>query len=621
MEDSGSVQDGNHASSAWIKTRQIPETEYIRRLNRREQQLAGIRALHRRLWGYLIVAILAGLAIAYVAHSSRPSFPPWVGLPSVCALFIFQALTKNARRHSRIQRIVSFYDLGLARLRWHWQGRGIGGEEFRPDEHPYASDLDLFGTGSVFELLCTARTGVGRSKLAHWLLQAGEYGEVSERQLAISELRGRLELREDWASAGGDALEQSDSSAIRAWADAPGIEFRPFERTLASTLPMCFIALSILGFAGFLGHHWALMIGGQVVLSGLLAVFSLKKTRSVTANLAMPSSELALMAPLLSRIEIERFQCTLLKSLQAQLMGPSGKASEQIRKLSSLAWLLDLRRFEHFAAIAAFVLLGTNLAILIERWRQRNSVRLTAWLDSIGQIEALLCLARYSYENPDYTFPILKTQSAALFQAEGLGHPLLDSGCVRCDISLTQGTPLIMVSGSNMSGKSTLLRSVGVNAVLANAGAPVRATRLVISPFQVGCSISVHDSLSQAKSRFQAEVERLKRILDLSAGGKVLFLLDEVLGGTNSHDRYLGARAVVERLMRSGAVGFITTHDLSLTEIVRNLGDRAINVHFEEHYEEGEMRFDYRMRAGVLPRSNGLHVMAALGILDRSESD
>ena len=384
---------------------------------------------------------------------------------------------------------------------------------------------------------------------------------------------------------------------------------------------MGFIALSMLGFAGLFGHHWAVMITGQVALSGLLAIFLLKKVRAVAANLTMPSSELALMAPLLSRVERESFNCTLLKSLQAQLMEPPRKASERIRKLISLTWLLDLRRFEHFSVMAAFVLWGTNLAILIERWRHRNSVRLTAWLDSLGQFEALLCLARYSYENPNYPFAILKPESPALFQAEGLGHPLLDSGCVLCDISLTLETPFIMVSGSNMSGKSTLLRSVGVNAVLANAGAPVRATRLVISPFQVGCSISVHDSLSQAKSRFQAEVERLRWILDLAARGSVLFLLDEMLGGTNSHDRFLGARAVVERLIRSGAMGFITTHDLSLTEIVRGLGVRAINVHFEEHYEEGEMRFDYRMRAGVLPRTNGLHVMAALGILDRSESE
>jgi DNA mismatch repair ATPase MutS len=211
----------------------------------------------------------------------------------------------------------------------------------------------------------------------------------------------------------------------------------------------------------------------------------------------------------------------------------------------------------------------------------------------------------------------MKRESSPLFLAEALGHPLLDRHtCVRCDMRLdAKGTQLIMVSGSNMSGKSTLLRSVGLNSVLAFAGAPVRAARLQISPLQIGCSISVHDSLIRAKSRFQAEVERLKWILTLSRTNNILFLLDEMLGGTNSADRLFGARAVLEQLAASGAVGLVTTHDLALTEVVKALDGRALNVHFEERYENGEMRFDYRMRPGVLTRTNGVEVMAALGLL------
>jgi DNA mismatch repair ATPase MutS len=284
--------------------------------------------------------------------------------------------------------------------------------------------------------------------------------------------------------------------------------------------------------------------------------------------------------------------------------------------LSLLAWFLDLSRSE-FALFLSPLLWGTNLAMLVERWRHRNREGLASWLASLGQFEALLCLARYSYENPDHTFPTLKPQSSPLFQAEALGHPLLDrKTCVRCDLRLDgQGTQLIMVSGSNMSGKSTLLRSVGVNSVLAFAGAPVRAARLIISPLQIGCSIAVQDSLLQAKSRFQAEVERLKWVLAMSRSSNALFLLDEVLGGTNSNDRFLGARAVIEQLTGSGAIGLVTTHDLALTEVVKALDGRAINVHFEEHYENGEMRFDYTMRSGVLTRTNGSNVMAALGLL------
>jgi hypothetical protein len=595
---------------------EIPQGEYARRLGERQRQLASIRGLHQRLWTYLIAAALAGAVVVWAARSSHLVSALWILPPSAVVLSLIQSLTKNARVHGRVQRIVSFYELGVARLRHQWQGRGIGGGQFRPDNHAYASDLDLFGTGSLFELLCTARTGIGRAVLANWLLNPAECGEVAERQAAIAELRDQLDLREDWASVEGGALDQAGAS-VRDWADAPAVAFPFYARPLAIILPICLIVFSLLAGAAVFGHNWTWAVAVSVELEALLAALLLKKTKPTAANLVLPSFELELLAPLLDRFETLHFQCPLLKSLQLQLTASSALPSKQIRLLRLWAWLLNLRQLEYFALPASLILWGTNLAICIERWRQQNRAGLARWLDSLGEFEALLCLARYHYENPDYTFAVLKPGSSPLFEAEALGHPLLDhQTCVRCDMRLdAKGTQLIMVSGSNMSGKSTLLRSVGLNSVLALAGAPVCAARLQISPLQIGCSIAVHDSLLQAKSRFQAEVERLKWILTLSCANNVLFLLDEMLGGTNSADRLFGARAVIEQLAESGAVGLVTTHDLALTEVVKALDGRAINVHFEEHYENGQMRFDYRMRPGVLTRTNGLNVMAALGLL------
>ena len=223
------------------------------------------------------------------------------------------------------------------------------------------------------------------------------------------------------------------------------------------------------------GHHWIWAVAVPAVLEAILAALVLKKTRLTAANLVLPSFELALLAPLLGRLETLDFESPLLKSLQAQLTASSRPPSREIRRLRLLAWLLNIRQIEYFAVLSAPILWGTNLAICIERWRQRNREGLVRWLDSLGQFEALLCLARYYYENPDHTFPVLEPQSSPLFQAEALGHPLLDrQTCVRCDLELDgQATQVIMVSGSNMSGKSTLLRSVGFNCVLALAGAPV----------------------------------------------------------------------------------------------------------------------------------------------------
>ena len=596
---------------------EMPEDEYLRCLGKRDKQLTSIRALHQRLWTYLIVVVMTGITIAYAALSLHMVSPLWILLCPGMVLSIIHSLTKNARAHSRVQRLVKFYELGVARLRHQWQGRGIGGDEFLPKNHVYASDLDLFGSGSLFELLCTARTGAGRAMLAKWLLNPAECTDATERQRAVAELRDKRDLREDWASVGTDALDQVDSAAVRDWAEAPDISFRWYVQALAIALPICVILLLVSAHVGIFGQNWPWVLAVPIAIEMLLAAFLLRRTRAATTKLILPSFDLSLLSPLLDRLGRESFQCPLLRSLQARLAVSSGDPSKQIRILNVLVWLLELRQSEFFALPASLILWGTNLAILVERWRQRNRDPLAGWLDSLGQFEALLCLARHYYENPEHKFPVIKSQPSALFRAEGLGHPLLARNtCVTCDLEVAaEGTQLLLVSGSNMSGKSTLLRSVGMNSVLAFAGAPVRAARLEISPLRIGCSIAVRDSLLQAKSRFQAEVERLKWILDLSRTGPLLFLVDEVLGGTNSNDRLWGARAVVEQCTRNGAVGLVTTHDLALTEVVKALDGRAINVHFEEYFENGEMRFDYRMRPGVLARTNGANVMAALGLL------
>ena len=567
----------------------------------------------------MVSAALAGVIVTWAAFSSHSISALWILLPSVFVLAVLKSLTKNARIHSRVQRIVRFYELGVARLRHQWQGRGISGEQFRPDNHLYASDLDLFGAGSMFELLCTARTGIGGAMLASWLLHPAEAGEVTERQAAVTELRPMLDLREDWASFGGGRLDQA-GTAVRDWAEGPSIVFPPYARALTIILPVCLVTLSLC--AGAFGNIWPWVVAVPLVLEAALATFLRTKTRSVAANLVLPSFDLEMLAPLLNRFEMLHFQCPLLKSLQLQLTASSALPSKQIRLLRLWIRLLSFRQFEYFALLASPLLWGTNLAICIEGWRHRNRNGLAQWLDSLGQFEALLCLARYSYENPGHVFPVLRSTSS-VFRAEGLGHPLLDcKTAVRCDLELyADRTQLIMVSGSNMSGKSTLLRSVGLNCVLALAGAPVCASRLEISPLLLGCSISVQDSLLRAKSRFQAEVERLKWILSLSRTNNVLFLLDELLGGTNSADRLFGANAVIDQLALNGAVGLVTTHDLALTEAANALDGRAINMHFKEHYENGEMLFDYQMRPGVLPRTNGVNVMVELGLLPLPRSE
>jgi DNA mismatch repair ATPase MutS len=269
-----------------------------------------------------------------------------------------------------------------------------------------------------------------------------------------------------------------------------------------------------------------------------------------------------------------------------------------------------------FSPFTAALLVPDQLAIAIDRWHAAHGHAVEGWLRAVGELEALAALATYAYEHPADPFPVLEP-NGPIFEAEALGHPLLaDDVMVRNDVALGgDGPRVIVLSGSNMSGKSTLLRSVGVNVVLGLAGAPVRAARLRVSPLVVGATLRINDSLEEGQSRFYAEILRIRAIVEAARGAvPLLFLLDEILHGTNSHDRRIGAEAIVRALVDLGAIGFVTTHDLALTELPSRLGAAAINKHFEDRIENGRIVFDYRMRPGVVEHSNALALMRAVGL-------
>jgi DNA mismatch repair ATPase MutS len=278
-----------------------------------------------------------------------------------------------------------------------------------------------------------------------------------------------------------------------------------------------------------------------------------------------------------------------------------------------------LNQFQHnpfFRTLATPLLVGFQLAVAIDRWHASHGPRLAAWLQAIGELEAMASLATYTYEHPADPFPQL-LDGGRVFDAVGLAHPMLpERDAVRNDLQIGGGAPSVyLVSGSNMSGKSTLLRAVGVNVVLALAGGPVRATKLTVSPLAIGATLRVDDSLQEGYSRFYAEILRIRSIVELTrAATPVLFLLDEILHGTNSHDRRIGAEAVVRALEAAGAIGLVTTHDLALTDLVTALGSRAANVHFEDRVVGQQIVFDYRLRPGVVERSNALALMRAIGL-------
>jgi DNA mismatch repair ATPase MutS len=321
------------------------------------------------------------------------------------------------------------------------------------------------------------------------------------------------------------------------------------------------------------------------------------------------------LAGILGMLERGPFAATWLTRLRDGLAVAGKPPSQRLAELGRLLTWLDSRRNMAFAVIAPFLLTTTRVGLAVERWRRHAGPALGGWLTAVGEIEAVASLANYAAENPSDPFPEI-VESGPLFDAVGLGHPLLPANrCVRNDLRLDDRLRLLVVSGSNMSGKSTFLRAAGANTVMALAGAPVRAERLRLSPLAVGATLRIQDSLLEGKSRFYAEIGRLRRIVELTEGSlPVFFLLDEILAGTNSHDRRIGAEAVVRSLIQRPAIGMVTTHDLALTEIAARLAPRAVNVHFADEMVGGELHFDYQLHAGPVRHSNALALMRAVGL-------
>jgi hypothetical protein len=385
------------------------------------------------------------------------------------------------------------------------------------------------------------------------------------------------------------------------------------------------VAAALLAAAGVVSLvlWWAGAVSPVAVVVAIAAdlAFALplrSRVRHVIGAVGAATHELAVLSHVLSRLEQEPFSSRRLIALRTMLASDGVPPSRRIATLRRLIDLLDARRNQIFMPFSCLLFWGTQFAHAIESWRAAAGPAVPRWLAVVGEFEALAALAGYAWEHPEDPFPeIVDETRGPRFDAEGLGHPLIPQGtCVPNDVRLGGGHPhALVVSGSNMSGKSTLLRTVGVNTVLALAGAPVRARRLTLTPLSVGATLRVQDSLQSGTSRFYAEITRLRAIVDLTQGSPpLLFLLDEMLNGTNSHDRRAGAAAVLGWLIDHGAIGLVTTHDLALSEIADALAPRAANVHFEDHLEDGRMRFDYLCRPGIMTRSNALALMRAVGL-------
>ena len=598
-----------------MQTTKDTQKIYEERLAQRQDRLAFYESRSGRIANLRLFVFISAVSIAIVAYLVEWVSFFWLLLPAIGFLLLVILHESVIRAKAKVQRAIEFYERGLSRLNNSWAGQGVLRTDFTQDDHPFAADLDLFGSGSLFDLLCTARTQLGEQTLANWLLEPGPVEDILKRQEAVRQLQPELDLRERIALLAGDVRASVHPERLEKWGSKEPV-------FSSKSIQMWRILAGILGAAGTVSLFlWgATDIGPIPLVLVVLVIWGVyrqlsKRIEKVISEVELPKRELLLMAGLLENLEQVPAGCTMLEELKNDL-APSGvPASARIRKLDQMVAWLDAQRNQLFMPIAFLLLWSLHFSLAIESWRAVNGKEIARWFRAVGRFEALCALAGYAFENPEDPMAKFRNQGDKI-TGEALGHPLLPKeSCVRNSINLGGECRFWVVSGSNMSGKSTFLRVVGINVVLAMAGAPVRAKSFRLCPFEIGATIRIQDSLAQGSSRFYAEIRRIRQLMDLASNERpLLFLLDEILHGTNSHDRKIGAEAIVMGLIEKGAIGLVTTHDLALANVADSLEERAKNVHFDDRIEDGKLIFDYQLKQGVVKKSNALELMRSVGL-------
>ncbi|MBY0494977.1 MAG: mismatch repair protein [Cyanobacteria bacterium] len=591
-----------------------PLEEYAARQRDREAAAYARERTHIQLGNAKVAIFIAAVIYTGYALTRDPSAIVYgIGAAAFIALSIWHEVVMRAL--ARAQAAVTYYADGIARIEDRWMRDTPSGERFRDRNHPYADDLDVFGSGSLFQLLSSCRTPMGEDRLARWLLHASPIPEIRERQARVAALRSRIDLRERIAVVNAGRRRSMHAGRLIAWAEEPAS--MPPIRIVIVALALAFAA----SFTWYVKGGPGIYVAIGSVINVLVLSWLFKRADAIAERLssATESAALGLFANVIKEIELESFDDPALTGL-ARRFTADVAASRGLARLARIADWADSRH-NVFLKLSEIPLLFTpQLAYAAESWRRLHGRRLRDWVDAIGEMEALLSLSGYSYEHPAYPFAELIEGGGPRFDAAEVSHPLLPASAVSNSLQLTQdletsGPQILLVSGSNMSGKSTLMRTVGMNALMALAGAPVRAERLRLTPLQIGTCLRHTDSLQEHRSGFYTEALRIRSICDLLDGPlPVLFLFDELLSGTNSKDRRVAAEGVARTMLERGAIGMVTTHDLALTEIAAIFPGRVTNVHLQDKVEHGQMTFDYKLRDGVITHSNALELMRMIGL-------
>jgi hypothetical protein len=486
------------------------------------------------------------------------------------------------------------------------------GMEFAYTQHPYHNDLDIFGNNSLFQLINRCTTFWGRNTLADWLSFKADSEEILKRQKSIRELSENIDWLQEFQATGLHNESKSDITNFQEWLKSgPVISNNAFYSVLRYLGPLLMILIFILVILSVITYHW-IFVG--MVLNSLILLSILDRVRNIHENTTEAIKTLKSLEELILLVEKSNFNSAKLRELQSIYLESTPKVSKRISSLNGILQNLDNRSNQIYHLFNILFLLDLHFAMQAEHWKIIQPDNINSWFEAMGEFEGLVSFAGMSFANPEYSFPEILKGNHNL-KAENLGHPLIPAKSrISNDFSLNGLGSIGMITGSNMAGKSTFLRTVGVNMVLALAGGPVCAGKFGLTMSQVFSSMRTQDNLEENISSFYAELNRIKQLLQITSDKTpVFFLLDEILKGTNSHDRHLGAVSLVHQLTDENTSGLISTHDIALAKEATE-GRKVSNYSFNSIINGDEIIFDYKLTPGICESFNASKLMKKMGI-------
>lgn len=488
------------------------------------------------------------------------------------------------------------------------------GSEYLPPIHDYAHDLDIFGRASLYQYINRTSSEQGHNVLAKWLLAPSSSSTILDRQEAAKELCNRYEWRQQLQAFGiSNKITLSTQQQINNWLNEPNRFSKPYWKWVRFVFPALIITALLFCFAGILASP---IFYGLAFIFFILSLLISRKVAPAYLYLDKIVKQITTLSKSIECIETEQFSSSLLLRLQQHYKNSEVTASKQVKVLKAILERLDYRLNPFvFVPLNTFLFWDLQQVLALEKWKEKNKENVTHWFDALGETEALSTIATIQFNNSSWALPVLSEKEGS-FIAEKLGHPLIPSvKRVTSSFSTTGKAKIALITGSNMAGKSTFLRSVGVNIVLAMMGAAVCAYSLTVSPMRIISSMRISDNLEENTSTFYAELKKLKHIIEaVNNHEKVFLLLDEILRGTNSLDRQVGSKALINQLIRQEAIGMLATHDLELAALATQHPSNIHNYHFDVQVSNEELYFDYKLKEGICKSLNASILMKKIGI-------